>query len=164
MTRPADAGKVEIRNIDFDKAGDVERYIAMLDAYARDPMGAGRPLPDAAKARLRIDLPTHPGAHALIAVSDGKDLGFASCFVGYSTFRAQPLLNLHDIAVVPEARGLGIARQLLDAVEALARRLECCKVTLEVRSDNLRAQRAYESAGFVPADCDRFMEKRLDLA
>jgi ribosomal protein S18 acetylase RimI-like enzyme len=156
--------KIDIRVVDFSDDSDMDRYLAMLDAYARDPMGAGRPLPDAVKLRLRADLPTRTGAHALLAERSGTDVGFASCFVGYSTFRARPLLNLHDIAVVPEARGLGIARQLLEAVEALARRLDCCKVTLEVRSDNLRAQRAYESAGFVPADCDRFLEKVLDQA
>jgi ribosomal protein S18 acetylase RimI-like enzyme len=156
--------EIDIRVVDFSDDSDMDRYLAMLDAYARDPMGAGRPLPDAVKLRLRANLPTRPGAHALLAERSGTDVGFASCFVGYSTFRARPLLNLHDIAVVPEARGLGIARQILEAVEALARRLDCCKVTLEVRSDNLRAQRAYESAGFVPADCDRFLEKVLDQA
>lgn len=50
---------------------------------------------------------------------------------------------------------------MLRAVEALAERLDCCKLTLELRSDNAVAQRAYERAGFAPAVCGLFMEKPL---
>ena len=152
---------VRVHEVDFSDPHDVGDYIEMLDAYARDPMGAGRPLADEVKQRLRADLATLPSAHALLAQRGGQSVGFATCFLGYSTFRAHPLLNLHDIAVRREARGLGVATALLHAVDALALRLGCCKVTLEVRGDNTAAQRAYEQAGFVPAACERFMEKLL---
>jgi ribosomal protein S18 acetylase RimI-like enzyme len=69
--------------------------------------------------------------------------------VGYSTFRARPLLNLHDLAVQPEARERGVGGALLAAVESHARALGCCKVTLEVREDNASARRLYERVGFV---------------
>ena len=88
-------------------------------------------------------------------------VGFATCFLGYSTFRARPLLNIHDIAVLPEWRGKSVARGLLEAIAALGRRLDCCRITLEVREDNPRARRIYERAGFVPAQCSLFMERPL---
>jgi ribosomal protein S18 acetylase RimI-like enzyme len=75
-------------------------------------------------------------------------IGLAICLVGFSSFRAQPLLNIHDIAVRPAARGRGVGRRLLAAIEQDARELGCCKVTLEVRADNHRAKAAYENAGF----------------
>jgi ribosomal protein S18 acetylase RimI-like enzyme len=152
---------VEVRPVDFDDPTDVAHYLAMLDRYARDPMGAGRALPESVRIKLPGDLAANPAAHCLIALEHGQAVGFATCFVGYSTFRARPLLNLHDIAVIPAARGRGIGAAVLEAVDELARRLDCCKVTLEVRSDNAGAQRVYERAGFVSAECDRFMEKEL---
>jgi len=87
-----------------------------------------------------------------------------------STFAARPLLNLHDLAVLPERRGLGVGRALLEAVEARARDLGCCKLTLEVRQDNARAQALYESFGFghfapgVEAMPTLFLEKRVPSA
>lgn len=152
---------VSVRVIDFTNAGDMRRYLAMLDAYVRDPMGADRSLPAAVKARLAVDLPAHAGAHGLLAERADEALGFATCFIGYSTFQARPLLNIHDIAVLPAWRGRGIADSLLAGIEELAVALGCCRITLEVRDDNPRARRVYARTGFVPAQCSLFMEKAL---
>jgi ribosomal protein S18 acetylase RimI-like enzyme len=80
---------------------------------------------------------------------DGEvPVGVAVCFLGFSTFAAKPLVNLHDVAVVPTHRGRGVGRALLAAVEAKARELGCCKRTLEVLDKNERALRTYRAAGF----------------
>jgi GNAT superfamily N-acetyltransferase len=152
---------VRVRPVDFRAARDVERYLTLLDAYARDPMGAGAPLPAEVLERLPRDLARHPGAHCLLAEHGDAAVGVATCFLGYSTFRARPLLNVHDIAVMPAWRGRAVAQQLLEAISALGRRLGCCRLTLEVRDDNPRARRLYERAGFAPATCNLFMEKPL---
>ena len=70
------------------------------------------------------------------------------CFFGLSTFQARPLLNIHDLAVVPEYLGKGIGRALLSAAETRARRHGCCRLTLEVQDDNQWARSLYESFGF----------------
>jgi ribosomal protein S18 acetylase RimI-like enzyme len=75
-------------------------------------------------------------------------VGIATCFLGFSTFAARPLINVHDFSVVPEHRGRGIGQALLRAVEAAARERGCVKVTLEVQENNHRARRIYERAGF----------------
>ncbi|MFQ5634914.1 MAG: GNAT family N-acetyltransferase, partial [Gammaproteobacteria bacterium] len=75
-------------------------------------------------------------------------VGAAVCFFGYSTFKARPLRNIHDLAVLPGQRGRGIGKALLAAVEARARDGGCCKLTLEVLDDNLGARRLYASLGF----------------
>jgi GNAT superfamily N-acetyltransferase len=155
------AEAVRIRPVDFRLEDDVDRFVTMLDAYARDPMGMGTPLPADVPARLRRDLAAHPGAFALLAEAAGDPVGFATCFVGYSTFRAMPLLNIHDIAVIPAWRGRGVAGHLLDAITQYARGLGCCRVTLEVRSDNAPARALYRRAGFLPAGCDLFLEQPL---
>ena len=122
--------------------------IDLLDMYCRDEFGDGKPLSAEARANLIPGLVKHGGARVFLALDGESPLGLALCFVGFSSFRAKPLINIHDIAVIPQARGRGIGRQLLKAVEQHARETDCCKVTLEVRSDNLRAQRVYRAAGF----------------
>lgn len=150
-----------VRPVDFTDINDMRRYLDLLDAYAREPMGAERPLDAAVRSRLARDLPQHPTVQGLFAEHDGRPIGFATCFVGYSTFRAQPLLNIHDIAVLPQWRGRGVATALLAGIEARARALGCCRVTLEVRDDNPGARHVYRHSGFVPAQCNLFMEKPL---
>ena len=72
-------------------------------------------------------------------------------FLGFSTFYARPLINVHDLMVSPDQRGRGVGRDLLQAVDAKARALGCCKVTLEVFENNHRARRLYAAAGFAQA-------------
>jgi ribosomal protein S18 acetylase RimI-like enzyme len=153
--------RLRVRRVAFDEPRDVAAYLDLLDAYARDPMGAGRPLAEVVRTRLAADLPGIPGAHCLLAEMGAEAVGFATCFLGYSTFQARPLLNIHDLAVLPEWRGGSVARSLLDTIAELARQLGCCRITLEVRGDNPRARAAYERAGFTAAQCNLFMEKTL---
>ena len=122
--------------------------VDLLDMYCRDEFGDGKPLSAESRANLIPGLVKHGGARVYLAYEENEPVGLALCFVGFSSFRAKPLINIHDIAVRPQVRGRGIGRQLLSAVEQDARALGCCKVTLEVRSDNVRAQGVYRAAGF----------------
>ena len=126
--------------------------IDLLDMYCRDEFGDGQPLSDQARADLIPGLVHHGGARIFLAYEENRPVGLAICLIGFSSFRARPLLNIHDIAVSPDFRGKGIGRQLLEAIEQDARALGCCKVTLEVRSDNLRAQALYKRVGFKPSE------------
>lgn len=144
-------------------AGDV---VALLDAYARDPMGGGVPLGDAVKARLIDDLAANPQAFSLLARVDDQAVGLANCFMGYSTFAAAPLINIHDLAVLPGHRGAGIGKALLVSVEAEALKRRACKITLEVLSGNparhLYARQGYGDYQLDPAAGHAlFWQKRL---
>jgi len=146
---------------------DAAHVVALLDAYARDPMGGGCPLEDAAKARLVGDLAANPQAFSLLARLEQEAVGLANCFMGYSTFAAAPLVNIHDFAVLPGHRGAGIGKALMAAVEAEALKRGACKVTLEVLSGNLPAQRLYAACGYGDYQLDPaagqalFWQKRL---
>jgi ribosomal protein S18 acetylase RimI-like enzyme len=74
--------------------------------------------------------------------------------VGFSTFHARPLINIHDLAVLESTRGHGVGRALLTEVEREARAMGCCKVTLEVNEGNRKAMQLYHSAGYVQAGAD----------
>jgi ribosomal protein S18 acetylase RimI-like enzyme len=122
--------------------------LELLDMYSRNEFGAGRPLASDVRERLIPGLVKHGGARVFLAYLDERPVGLALCFVGFSSFRAQPLINVHDLAVAPPFRGRGIGRALLDAVAQHARQTDCCKVTLEVRADNATALALYRRAGF----------------
>ena len=68
------------------------------------------------------------------------------------TFNALPLINIHDIFVRDWARGVGIGKLLLDRIEAKARSMNGCAITLEVREDNHRARGLYRKFGFARAE------------
>ena len=133
---------------DLADASHQAAIIDLLDMYCRDPFGDSRPLSDEARANLISGLQKHGGARVFLAFEDEAPAGVAICLVGFSSFKGKPLVNIHDIAVAPQFRGRGIGRGLLAAVEADARAMGCCKITLEVRSDNALAQDVYRRAGF----------------
>ncbi len=151
---------------DYRDPRDAADVVALLDAYARDPMGGGEPLPEAVKARLPGDLAATPHAFSLLARIDDKAVGLANCFMGYSTFAAAPLVNIHDLAVLPGHRGTGIGKALLAAIEAEGLKRGACKVTLEVLSGN-PARHLYEACGYGDYQLDPatghalFWQKRL---
>jgi ribosomal protein S18 acetylase RimI-like enzyme len=55
---------------------------------------------------------------------------------------------LYSIAVAPQARKLGIARQLLDFAGRVAAQHRCSSIILEVCESNSGAMQLYISAGF----------------
>lgn len=129
-------------------------WLSLLDHYAQDPMGGGDGLSDYAKLNLVHAIREVPGFHGALAWLDGQAVGLIDCFAGFSTFAARPLLNVHDIVVHESLRGQGIGQALLGWAEQRARQLGCCKLTLEVLSNNKRAMASYQQAGFVPYALD----------
>ena len=140
---------VAIRLANLDDPADQAATIDLLDMYCRDAFGDSEPLSDEARNNLIPGLRGHGSSKVFLAFDGTLPVGLAICFVGFSSFKGMPLINVHDIAVRPEVRGRGVGRDLLRAVSNEAERLGCCKVTLEVRSDNQRAKALYASEGFV---------------
>ncbi len=142
---------VEVIEADLENSSHQEAILQLLDAYSRDPMGDGRPLSSRVKEELIPGLQEHPTTIIFLAYAGETPVGIGVCFKGFSTFAARPLINIHDFAVLPGNRGLGIGRKMLAAIEEKAVRLGCCKLTLETQENNLRARQVYEAAGFAQA-------------
>ena len=132
---------IVVRDADFGDPVHCDGILDVINSYASDPIGGGEPLPVEVRDSLVPALRDHPTARVLLAFADATPVGAAICFKGLSTFRAQPLLNIHDLAVLPDWRGKRVGRALLAAAEDRARREGCCKLTLEVQEDNLRGAR-----------------------
>ncbi len=142
MTAPA------IIRADYANAEHAAAVIDLLDAYARDPMGGATPLSEETRGTLIAGLSETPGAFSLLAYVDQAPVGLSNCFFGYSTFAAKPLVNIHDMVVLPDHRGAGIARAMFGEIERIADKAGACKVTLEVLSGNERAKALYASLGY----------------
>lgn len=153
--------QIKVIRVDLCNHHHTEAMMEICDAYARDPMGMNEGLSEGTKANLVEELRYFPTTLCFLAYLDDKPVGIANGFYGFSTFKGKKLINIHDLAVMPEARGQGIGEALLQAVEDKARMMDCCKVTLEVREDN-RARRLYERFGFTYGDpAMYFMTKEL---
>ena len=135
----------------LDEREHQEAIVSLTAAYAEDVMGNGRSLPPDVLEALVPGLRAHPTTLVLLAYVDGTPVGIATCFLGFSTFAARPIVNVHDLAVIRELRGRGIGRALLRAVDTAARARGCTKVTLEVLEHNRNARGFYESQGFAQA-------------
>ena len=142
---------VQIIEADLTRPAHRRAVGDLINAYAMDPMGDGKALPKAVRRRLVPALRRFPTTLIFLAYAGGEAVGIAVCFRGFSTFCARPLINIHDLAVLPAHRGRGIGRRLLAAVVRKARATGCCRVTLEVQENNRRARRVYEAAGFAQA-------------
>ncbi len=106
-------------------------------------------------------------ARAAGADEPEQAVGLVNCLEGFSTFACRPLVNIHDVAVLPAWRGQRVAQKMFALVEQIARQRGACKLTLEVLQGNAPALRAYEREGFEGYALDpamgqaRFMQKSL---
>tara|TARA_R110002072_G_scaffold173600_2_gene328294 strand:+ start:72335 stop:72799 length:465 start_codon:yes stop_codon:yes gene_type:complete len=150
---------VSVVDADLRLSAHGEGLVAMLDEYARLPHIAGRGLSADVRENLVDRLAAISGKQILLAVDGGRVIGVAVCFEGFSTFTGRSLLNIHDLAVSAEYRGQGVGTMLLDAVAERARKIGCCRVTLEVDTANPGAKKLYERSGFVMTQ--EFWKKEL---
>jgi ribosomal protein S18 acetylase RimI-like enzyme len=139
---------ISITLVDYQDPQQMNLLIQQLSAYALDEMGGGKDLSEETKQRLLTDLPQQKQNFSLLAWVGNECAGMTNCLWGYSTFAAQPLVNIHDLGVQKEFRGMGISTALLQAIEDYAGTRSACKVTLEVLGNNHIAKASYKKFGF----------------
>lgn len=142
------AGAWQIIRADYSNAVHARAIIELLDEYASGPSGGGEPLSEQVKVELIPALQRTPSALTLLAFAGETPIGLLNAFETLSTFRAKPLINIHDIAVTASWRRRGVGRTLIAALEDIARARGCCKLTLEVLENNVSAQALYRELGF----------------
>ncbi|MEY3572478.1 MAG: GNAT family N-acetyltransferase [Burkholderiaceae bacterium] len=157
-----------IHSLRLQDPADAQALVDLLDLYARGPTGKGEGLSPQVRQALPDTLNEMPHYRGWLAQQDGTPVGLLNAFIGLSTFRAQQLLNIHDLCVRPGMERQGIGSQLICAAEAWARSNGFCKLTLEVLEHHSSAVSAYEKAGFqayqLSPELGRalFFEKLLD--
>ncbi|MGB5447221.1 MAG: GNAT family N-acetyltransferase [Psychromonas sp.] len=152
---------IEVSIVDYSDTRHAQDISYLLNSYAQDPMGGGAPLSDYVQQNLAKELAKLAHAFSIICYVDNKPAGLINCFEAFSSFKCQPLINIHDIVVISEFRGLGISQRMLEKVQQQAKQKGCCKVTLEVLEGNDVARKAYMKFGFAGYELDPKMGKAL---
>lgn len=92
---------------------------------------------------------TDPGQGIQLLARDpnGTVIGFATVFWTWSTLDAARIGLMNDLYVVPEARGSGVGRRLIESCRGLCRKRGAGKLVWDTAPDNTTAQRLYDSTG-----------------
>lgn len=154
---PACPPDLRLCRADYHNAVHADALVQLLDAYAQDPAGGGEALSAFAKANLVKELAARPQAFSVLAFAGEQPVGLINCIEGFSTFACRPLVNVHDVAVLPGYRGQRVGEQMLALVEHIAHERGACKLTLEVLAGNASAIRLYERVGFAAYQLDPAM-------
>ena len=118
-------------------------FIRALALYEREPDAVTATEADL----LRDGFGPNPYYWCLIAEQDGAAAGFALCFFSYSTWLGRAGVYLEDLFVMPEFRGLGIGKALLQRVAAIAIERDCPRLGWEVLDWNTLAIDFYRAMG-----------------
>jgi ribosomal protein S18 acetylase RimI-like enzyme len=152
--KPTDMN-IEFVFCDYTNSAHRNDLASLINQYMTDPMGGVVPLDKTRAEELVNGLAAHSSGFVIFAQLEGKNIGLATCFINFSTFKAKPYLNIHDVIVEKKYRGNHIGRKLLEKCISIAREKNYCKVTLEVREDNVVAKKLYKSLDF--KDCKPIM-------
>lgn len=146
---------------DYGNLRHAKDIVTILRSYAMDPMGGGEDLSPEVQAALIPGFRATPAASSLLAYFGDEPVGLANLMTTFSSFAGKPLINIHDIAVSKDHRGMGIGRQLFDEIHMFAREMGACKVTLEVLEGNAPAKALYASLGYGDYVLDPEMGKAM---
>lgn len=145
---------IEYLTADLESPDHANALVTLLNNYAKHPMGGGEPLPEFTRKNLASTLAKREDCVVILAYDGSKPIGLCNCFECFSTFSCQPILNIHDVYVEDGYRGQGVARNMMIKAETTARERGCCKVTLEVLSENKAAKTSYRTSGYAPYQLD----------
>ncbi|VVP51764.1 hypothetical protein PS838_05405 [Pseudomonas fluorescens] len=81
--------------------------------------------------------------------ANGEALGFVQLYPTFSSIDAHRTWLLSDLFTTPAARGRGVGTLLMNTARAFALLTGAKGLVLETATDNLGAQRLYESLGYV---------------
>ncbi len=108
------------------------------------------PTPGAEVLERRVLAFVEDGRMTYLLGGDGRAtaLGFAQVSFRPSVWADEPIGYLEELYVVPERRGEGIGRALMEAVLALAREHGAAGMEVITGEDDTAARALYESVGF----------------
>ena len=98
-------------------------------------------------SRALIGDPDREGIQLIARGDGGQAVGFATVYWSWDTLIAARVGIMHDLFVIPPARGTGIADLLIEACVEECRRHGAAKLGWQTAPDNTRARRVYERVG-----------------
>jgi GNAT superfamily N-acetyltransferase len=139
---------LSIRNATIADVPLILDFIRRLAEYERAPNSAV-----ATEDDLRRDgFGPSPKYRCVIAEWNNQPAGFAFFFYNYSTWKGRPGLYLEDLFVLPEVRGKGIGKALLEHLAQIALRENCYGIVWQVLEWNQPAIQFYDALGATTMD------------
>ena len=118
-------------------------FIQALAEYEREPNAVTATEADL----LEHGFGENPYYFCIIAELDGVPAGFSLYFYDYSTWLGRPGLYLEDLFVLPQHRGVGVGKALLQRLAAIALEKGCARMKWEVLDWNTPAIDFYNAMG-----------------
>jgi len=137
-----------IRNAALADVPLILDFIRRLAEYEREPNAVTATEQDL----LRDGFGPEPKYRCLIAEWDGAPAGFAFFHYIYSTWLGKPGLYLEDLFVLPEMRGKGIGKALLQELAQIAVKENCYGMRWQVLEWNEPALKFYDTLGATVMD------------
>lgn len=103
------------------------------------------PDPDRNKEFLKMLLDSPDEGIQFVALQDGKALGFATLYYTYSSVSVMPMGLLNDLYTIPESRGKGVGRALMNHCAAFLKSKGFKKMFWNTATDNHTAQKLYDT-------------------
>jgi len=114
-----------------------------------------------AVSRALIADPDREGVQLIVRNDEEEAVGFATVYWSWDTLIAARTGIMHDLFVLPGARGTGVAELLIGACLDECRRHGAAKLGWQTARDNARAQAVYERVG---ATRDEWVDYWLDVS
>lgn len=127
-------------------AAEYERLLPLIAAYQRF-YEVAEVRAERNRAFFRRFLAPSEDGLLLGARGAGRLLGYACLYWHFSSTRACETVLLNDLFVVPEARGGGVGRALIEASREVARERGAASLQWQTAPDNHAAQRLYDATG-----------------
>lgn len=127
-------------------ATHLETIASLFDAY-RGFYGQPSNLPQS-RDFIAERMALNESAIFYVEDSSAGALGFVQLYPTFSSISAHRIWLLSDLFTTPSARGRGVGTLLMNAARDFALSTGAKGVILETATDNLGAQRLYESLGY----------------
>jgi GNAT superfamily N-acetyltransferase len=138
--------KIKIHSIRRSDAEQVGQMIRGMAQYLRG-LGDNTDFRFNAKSFLRDGFGRNRAFYGFIVEADGTAAGYALYHGGYDTDKGYRVVYLADLYVRPEYRGMGLGRQLIEAVKNEAKKKEAKKIFWTVYAPNRAARQFYWHIG-----------------
>jgi GNAT superfamily N-acetyltransferase len=134
---------LSIRPATAADASLILEFIRRLAEYEREPDAVVATEADI----IRDGFGAEPKYRCLIAEWNNAPAGFAFFFYNYSTWLGKPGLYLEDLFILPEMRGKGIGKSLLQKLAQIAVAENCYGMRWQVLEWNEPALKFYDTLG-----------------
>jgi GNAT superfamily N-acetyltransferase len=137
---------------------DLAALVPLFDGYRRF---YGQPQDPARAERFLRERLAGDESVIFLALEDATALGFVQLYPSFWSVAACRSWILNDLYVIPESRGAGVGRALLERARAHAETTGAGGMSLATQRSNVGAQRLYEGLGWVRDE--EFFHYELEL-